>query len=348
MKTLKYAFVFVGTIIGAGLASGQEILQFFSMYGKKGILGILICFVLYVFLSQIIIKLSIKYKLKSYSDYLKFVLGKQFGFFSDLIITFFIFSSNVIMISGSATLLYENFGFRKNYAVIFVSLVVLIISLFSTKGLIEINSIIVPFSTLTIILLGYFVLSSEIKTFEEIVEIYKPFKSNWLFSSFIYASFNIMSIIGVFSPIANEEKNKGALIYGSLIGSLLLTIIALIINFSILSYYPQSFSKEIPNIYIAKFYGNILPNLLMIAIWLEMISTEISDIYSLAKRFSGSFNLSYRQIVLIIISVSLPFSFISFSNLIKTIYPVYGLISFILILSSLIKSLILKRHFFLN
>ena len=39
---LKVVFVIIGTLIGAGFASGQEMYIFFFSYGVKGILGILI------------------------------------------------------------------------------------------------------------------------------------------------------------------------------------------------------------------------------------------------------------------------------------------------------------------
>ena len=43
MKNIsKVSFVIIGTMIGAGFASGQEIYAFFSIYGIKGILGIII------------------------------------------------------------------------------------------------------------------------------------------------------------------------------------------------------------------------------------------------------------------------------------------------------------------
>ena len=42
MSILKVVFVIIGTLIGAGFASGQEIYTFFFSYGIKGILGIII------------------------------------------------------------------------------------------------------------------------------------------------------------------------------------------------------------------------------------------------------------------------------------------------------------------
>ncbi|HCO74805.1 MAG TPA: transporter, partial [Clostridium sp.] len=70
MKNLKLIFqaatVFIGTIVGAGLASGQEITQFFSTYGFSSFYGLLLCAVFYIIISSIIVSISLKYDLNSY------------------------------------------------------------------------------------------------------------------------------------------------------------------------------------------------------------------------------------------------------------------------------------------
>ena len=43
---LKVVFVIIGTLIGAGFASGQEIYIFFFSYGVKGLMGIVVSSVL--------------------------------------------------------------------------------------------------------------------------------------------------------------------------------------------------------------------------------------------------------------------------------------------------------------
>ena len=40
-EVFKIAGAFVGVIVGAGFASGQEILQFFASFGSLGLVGIL-------------------------------------------------------------------------------------------------------------------------------------------------------------------------------------------------------------------------------------------------------------------------------------------------------------------
>ena len=54
---LKIVFVIIGTLVGAGFASGKEIYSFFFIYGKTGIIG--------MFLSSFLIGLVIYKVLKN-------------------------------------------------------------------------------------------------------------------------------------------------------------------------------------------------------------------------------------------------------------------------------------------
>ena len=45
---LSVAFAYVGVVIGAGLASGQDLLQYFLSFGAKGLIGIAVLGVLNV------------------------------------------------------------------------------------------------------------------------------------------------------------------------------------------------------------------------------------------------------------------------------------------------------------
>ena len=64
---LTIAMVIIGSIIGAGFASGQEINSFFYKYGIIGILGIIISIILIIL---IIYKVFLNYKEKIINKYL--------------------------------------------------------------------------------------------------------------------------------------------------------------------------------------------------------------------------------------------------------------------------------------
>lgn len=342
-EELKVASVFIGTIVGAGLASGQEILQFFGSYGVKGYWGIFICCIIYIIFSIVITSLCFKFKFKSYREMILHVLGKRFGYLVDIILTLFIFGGNVIMISGGGAMLNEYLGINKIWGVAIMVGCTLLVSIFSTKGVIAINSFIVPMSTTCIVIMGILVAVTphNLDVFYNYSSPEFP-KVSFITSSILYSAFNLIGATGVICPMVYEMKNKTRFIIGCIIGSIVLTVLALIINYSILFYYPQSANNEIPNLFIAKQYGKFLPLFLTIIIWLEMFSTEIGDIYSLSNRIKSSFNIPYSLCIIIILVLSIPLSFIGFSNLIKVLYPPFGVIGLIFLIGSIFKYVKMK------
>jgi uncharacterized membrane protein YkvI len=344
-EEFKVATVFIGTIIGAGLASGQEILQFFALYGIKGLSGLLLCCALYITFTFIIINICFKYRLNSYKEVVDTVLGSKIGFVVDFFITFFILGAITIMISGGGAMLHEYAGINKSIGIFIMAGLGFMAAIFSTKGVVAVNSIIVPMSTLTIIVLGIIVFIKGAPSGDTISSITNSvvIKKGWALSAFLYSAFNLMGATGVLSPMIAESKSKKHFIRGAAIGSVVLTILAVIIYFSLLIYAPKSFYNEIPNLYIAKHFGNVLPLILTIIIWLEMFSTEVGDLYSLSKRVQHSMGLPYSTSLLIIMLFCIPISFIGFSKLIGILYPPYGVVGLIMLSGCVLKFIRIKR-----
>lgn len=113
-KIFQIAVVFIGTIVGAGLASGKEITQFFTSFGLTSFFGILFCGAFYILMGSIIAKISIKYSLNSYSDVLKIISPNLLGKLTGVITTFYLISSASIILAGSGALINQFFWNSKN------------------------------------------------------------------------------------------------------------------------------------------------------------------------------------------------------------------------------------------
>lgn len=331
-QSLKIASVFIGTIVGAGLASGQEILQFFAKFGMPGFAGIILCCALYITSFIIIIRLCIHNGYRSYKDIILAVLGKRIGSVIDFFLTIFIFGSSIIMISGGGAMLKEYAKLPYYAGVFLMCILVFIMAVFSTEGIITLNSVVVPLSSLTISILGVLVLIKCISSGSPVLKNIKSYSPGSPYiSTILYASFNILGATGVICPMIYESRDKKHFISGAIIGSAVLTVLAVSICFSILVYAPGSVKSEIPNLYIARSFGKLFAFITTAVIWLEMFSTEISDIYSLSKRMEYSLKLPYIASLLIIMGLTIPFSFIGFSRLIKMLYPPFGAVSLVFV-----------------
>ena len=329
----QIAAVFIGTIVGAGLASGQEITQFFTTYGFMSFIGIITCCFIYIFIGSMIIKISIKYNLNSYNGLIKIVSPGFLGEITDILTSLFLICGAAIILAGSGALINQYFHFSKWIGIILMCLLSIIVLLRNTKGLMEINSFIVP--SLIIVVLTIFFLyiffSKEFISISYLKSIPFP-KKHWYFSTLLYGGFNILCCSGVLVPLSNEIKNGKYIIIGVIIGAIGLTVLSLCINFILLLNMPYILKYEIPLLYISNRFGKIIQMFLIAIIWLEMFSTEVSDIFSVTKTLEEKFKISYKKSIFLIILIAIPISQVGFVNLIHILYPAFGVVSIIFML----------------
>ena len=159
MNILKVIFVIIGTLIGAGFASGQEMYLFFYSYGIEGLIGILISSILMgIVIYKVFVKVK-KYNIETYKDLLKtFLISKTKNKFSTLenviniVINVFILITFFIMIAGFGAYLEQEINLNRILGSSILA--ILCFTLFKTNinGIVKINEILIPI--LIVVVLG--------------------------------------------------------------------------------------------------------------------------------------------------------------------------------------------------
>ncbi len=327
---IQIALIFIGSIVGAGVCSGRELNQFFSAYGVVGLGGLALCGVLYIVFGSLIVIITDKFKVGSYDEFVDLVCPKPVAKFTNIVLTLFLFSSTSIILAGSGSIISQYFGLPRWIG----SLIMIVLSgLFlmrKTEGLFEVNSIVVPLLliVMTAIFVKYIGQRPESIQMDNLRLLPRQ-KTNLLTSTCIYVSFNILTIIGVIVPLTNELKKRREIICGLVLGSVLLTIIGIIIAFLMLvnPLHPQLY--EVPMLGIAMEMNRILQLGMLGIMWLEMFSSQVSNVYSLSYFLSNKYKIPYNKGVFLVVLVASPFSLVGFSNLIEVLYPMYGILSLI-------------------
>lgn len=333
--SLRIAAVFIGTVVGAGLASGQEIIQFFTLYGFNGVIGIIICGILYIITGIITMELSYKYNAASYKDLIYLSCGKYLGGLVDALTTFFLFCGNCIILAGSGSVFYEAFGFPPIIGTIIMALLTAVVVFNSTEGLMFINSIIVPCMIIIVIVISALVLftcSRESYGIWQNIVSAPSLRNNWFTSTLLYTAFNMLFATGVLCPMSRDIKKSPAVFTGVILGSIGLFLLTFTINIVLILNEPGVFKVSIPMLYIARNFGSFLIAALSVVIWMEMFSTEVSNVYSLAKKMQYNFKMNYKLSVILLLCAALPFTRLGFANLIKLLYPPFGVISMVYII----------------
>lgn len=335
-KIFQIAVVFIGTIVGAGLASGQEITEFFTSYGVASFIGIIVCGIFYIAMGTIVSKISIKFRLNSYSDVIRVISPNILGKATGVITTLYLISSASIILAGSGALIHQFFGLPK----IIGSLIMIIIAIFfllrDTDGLIEVNSFIVPtlITTITLITVLYFLFCRDMLSLDFITQ-FEPKKTGITKSTILYAGYNVLCCLGVLVPISNQTRKPKTMFYGIALGAIGLAFLSFAINLLLMINQPYIFEYEIPLLFVAQRFGSIVQALLLVVIWLEMFSTEVSDVYSISKTLEQVFKVNFKKGIFIVIAIALPISQIGFSKLIGKLYPFFGMLSLIFIVQTI-------------
>ena len=345
IKIFQIAAVFIGTIVGAGLASGKEITEFFTSYGIKSFIGIFFCGIFYILIANMISNISYMYKLNSYSEAINKISPNFLGKITGEVTTLYLISSASIILAGSGALINQFFNIPKIIGSLIMLTIAVIFLLRGTNGLIEINSFIVPslITIITLITLMYIIFCKDSVSLSSLTS-YPPRKNSLWFSTILYAGYNTLCCSGVIVPLSTEINNKKLMKRGIILGATLLTILCLFINLMLLINQPYIYKYEIPLLFVANRFGPILQALLLMIILLEMFSTEVSDVYSISKTLEQSFNIEFKKGIFLVLLFAFPISQFGFTNLITTLYPLFGLLSLLFIVQTIIFYLKHKRN----
>lgn len=337
--TLRIAGVYIGAIIGAGYASGQEVLQFFTSSGWIGTIGTIITMVLYPLLGYYLIVLGDKLKANSHRRALYHITGRYIGPIIDILIVFFLFGVAVVMVAGAGSLVAQQFGIPAIIGNITLTILVMLVMTLGLNRIVTVISWITPFAFILIIIIAIysFVTSStDISTLESVAKQQLSASPHWFLSALLHVSFNIVIAFGIMMMIGASEKNKVAAKRGAVLGGIVLGLIALIINLAVYANVDVLQYAEMPMLILATEFHPIIGVLMSIALFGMILSTAVPCLYTVGARFiqADTRNFKIGAVVLSILAFSL--SFVGFTELVNFVYPLQGYVGFVLLAGLLI------------
>ena len=331
-NVLKVVFVIIGTLIGAGFASGQEVYLFFFSYGMKGLIGILISSIIIGVVIYSTFNILNKYKINTYKDFLNILIPKntKLKIIANFIINIFILINFFIMIAGFGAYFEQEIGINRLVGSLILAIITFIVFMTSIKGVVKVNELIVPILIGFIFIIGIIsIKDTHILNLENYV--IRTNYTNFALSAVLYSSYNSILLIPVLITLNNYVKNKKQIFYISFI-SAIVTILLSVIIFLLLVRVDVDISKlEMPVVYVVsnmfKILRYIYGVIILGSIFTTAISLGVSFLQNTAKNKKG-----YTQISIIMCITSVIISKFGFSNLVSLLYPIFGYLGLIQIL----------------
>jgi len=330
----KIAGVYIGTVVGAGFASGQEILQFFCVFGKNGFFGLILVTVLFVFFGYLIMDMGYSLKSKSHIEIIQMVGGKHIGRLADIIITFFLFGSLTAMIAGGGAMFKENFGISPVLGSLIMAVAASVTCLFGIRGVMNSISFIVPFLLAAVLCIGLFSMFSGKAGFPDSEALIASSRllANWQWAALLYVSYNILLSISVLGPLGANSFSRKSVKAGAFLGGMGLGIGSAVIYMALLKNMPGVLEFEIPMIYIAGKMGFILQLAYAAVLLMEVYTTAVSSLFGFVSRLTDIESGKGKCAIVLTAVMSFLASRVGFTNLVKYLYPVVGYCGIVLLI----------------
>lgn len=305
-NALSAAMVLIGTFIGAGFASGQEIIQYFGIFGNSGIAGIFIsCVLLAVFTYCTIDNICVLGE-KEYVNRLCRYKWVNFLINGYMVLIF------GTMINAFGESLNQLFDIPKIYGVFLINLATIIILYFGKTAVVKFNSVITPLIILGIL----FALFSN-----NTVMVF----SNFATSAVVYTSYNVLTLPFVILGMKNFVNNKKnsvicSAIFGTIIFILALCLFVLLIGV-------DGESVQIPLLSVV---SNSYVYIMVFVLAMSMLTTAVSNGYGLIN----TVNLPHNLVIILLFVFALIFSVLRFSFIVKYLYMIFGYMGLYILVSN--------------
>ncbi len=334
MKSLKIALAYIGVIVGAGFASGQEILQYFTSYGIIGTAGTIISIILFGISGKLLVQTGCIMKANSHKEVIYKIGGNRLGKLLDLIMTFTLFCVGVVMIAGAGANLKQQFGFPLIVGSTLMSLLVIIVSMMDTDQVISIIGSITPFLILFIVFSCLYSINTIDQTFNQLQEValrqQRNF-SNWFVSAINYVSFNTALGAPMALVIGGAEKCEKIVSSGGFLGGVTVGILIFLSHLAMFGKISAIAGYDMPLLELVTSISTKLGFIMTIVLFAMIFNTAVGMFYSLSARFAKQGSCEFKKILCIFVLVAYLLSFVGFTDLVSILYPLVGYLGYVFI-----------------
>ncbi len=331
-RTLAGAYV--GTVVGAGFATGQEVLQFFGYFGWRGYLGILLSAGLFGVFGYLVLRLGGEVRARSHRQLMRRVGGPLVGSIIDGTVTVFLFGALSVMAAGAGAVLAEHFGLSSLLGSGIMAATTLVTVLFGLHGVITAISLIAPVLLLSVLTIGVVSVMNSPGAFIanlQWTDIGRAPVASWWLASVLYVSYNLVLSVPVLAPMGVVAL-PGAIRPGAVLGGMGLGLGILAINAAVLAQVPEAARWEVPMLVVAGSISPLLRTAFTVVLFAEIYSTAVASLYGFAARmreYTG--DASYGTLALASSVSAWAAAQLGFSAIVSLLFPAVGVAGLLLL-----------------
>ena len=326
-KYLSAAFAYVGVIVGAGLASGQDLLQYFLAYGALGLIGIAALGVLNVIFGAVALQLGSYYRSDNHDVVFEQIARPALRRIIDVVLVFSAFTMGFVMLAGAGANLEQQFGLPSWAGGALCAVLVVLTAFLNFDRIMNVIGVFTPIIMVAITVLMIYSLvtpHASVAELDAAARNVTPALPNLVFSTLNYFALCVVGGIAMAFVLGGSILRIGEARRAGHIGGVL---IALVLGADAVALYlnvDRIWNFDVPALEIARSVHPAFAFGYTLVIFALIYNTAFSLFYSTARRFSGGSTTRLRIVLIAVVAVGYAASFMGFKKLVGVMYPIIG------------------------
>lgn len=335
-KTISIALAYVGVIVGAGFASGQEILQYFVSFGAvKGILALALAAFLFVTTGKFLLELGSLYNAKGHDQVINNLLPKPLAAVLDISFIVGNFGIGLVMIAGAGSNINQQFGLPIFVGSIIMGILIILAGFLNTEKVTQVIGTITPFLVVFFLVVAvYALLNIKISPDEmNAIAINKVSTTlpNWWMAAMNYVTFNLMTGVSMAIVMGGDELNPLPAGRGGFWGSTIISVLLLFSAGAMFSQIDLIYASDLPMLELVNQIHPILGTVMSVVILGMIFNTGLGMFYAVTSRLVKDNQKKFRITIILLVAAAFVLSFAGFKNLVAYLYPAIGYVGIVLL-----------------
>lgn len=327
---------YVAWIMGSGFATGQEIMQFYTCYGYKSFILLLINLAGFLIIGPGILGAGQKHREDPEYNHFGFFCGRKLGVFYSWYLPISLFAGMVILISGSGATLKEYFGINHYVGALIMATLAFLSYVIGFQRFVKIVSFIGPVIIAFTVFVGAVTVIrdfdgiSEAAVISEAMEAKQPVGQWWL-AGLLYISYNLTGGSAYYSALGATGATRREAVAGATIGTVVLMAAVLLMNSAMLTDIGSTAVLDVPTLYLTKKISVALGAVFSIILIMGIFSSCSAMMWTVCDKFVTQGTRKGIIFAACAGGAAFLLGLLPFADLIGIVYTLSGYIGFIFV-----------------
>lgn len=328
------ALAFVGLLVGAGFATGAEVIQYFLSHGWKGLVGAIMAGLIMAAAGGVILQIGSYFLAEEHNRVFRNVAHPVVSWCLDISVMVTLFAFGFVMLAGAGSNVEQQFGISAWIGSGIMTVLVIIVGMFDVDRVSNVISALTP--TIIVAVVAAFTytmfhLPEDFSVLNEAALAQESPIGPWWLSALNYCGLALILAVSMSLVIGGNYASPKEAGFGGLSGGILYMVLMVMAATTLYFNMGEVAGSDVPMLALFAGMHPVAAFLMSLIIFAMIFNTCIGMFYALGRRVTVGQEHRYKPYYIVLCLLGYAISFVGFDSLMNSVYPLIGWMGMVLV-----------------